>query len=216
MLFSKTTLSPKKRIVAKNDLYTPQREKITAITSFPSLLSVNKRCGFKIPAFGFRIPLSLKLGSPYSLWLKLEFKSQSLSRFRIPWSEFRISKPRIPGSKSNNSKLHKQNYSGFRNMDFLTWGTRDDSQRRLLAQHSVATLLQQCSECLQHCSSIATLRCSKNPRCESFRVTSPSHKREQPCAQDRIDSTVKYDLIRCRFKQTVNNKWFHISFECRA
>ena len=33
MVFSK-----KKRIFAKNDLYTPQREKITAITSFPCYL----------------------------------------------------------------------------------------------------------------------------------------------------------------------------------
>ena len=30
--------------------------------------------------------------------------------------------------------------------------TRDDSQRRFLAQHSVATLLQRCFKWLQHCS----------------------------------------------------------------
>ena len=34
--------------------------------------------------------------------------------------------------------------------------TRDDSQRRFLAKHSVATLLRHCFEWLQHCSSIAT------------------------------------------------------------
>ena len=79
------------------------------------LLSVSKRCGFQIPGFGFRIALSLKLGFPYSLWLELEFKIQSLTRFRIPWAEIRIPKPRIPDSKSNDSKLHKQNYSVFRN-----------------------------------------------------------------------------------------------------
>ena len=62
------------------------------------LLSVSKRCGFQIPGFGFRIPLSLKLGFPYSLWLELEFKIQSLSRFRIPWAEIRIPKARIPDS----------------------------------------------------------------------------------------------------------------------
>ena len=67
--------SAKKRIFAKNNLYTPQRENITAITSIP-LLSVSKRCGFHIPGFGFRIPLSLKLGFSYSLWLELEFKIQ--------------------------------------------------------------------------------------------------------------------------------------------
>ena len=50
--------------------------------------------------------------------------------------------------------------------------TRDDSQRRFLAQHSVATLLRHCFEWLQHWSSIATLYCAKNRRCESSRVTS--------------------------------------------
>ena len=35
--------------------------------------------------------------------------------------------------------------------------TQDDSQRRFLAQHSVATLFRRCVEFLQHCSNIATL-----------------------------------------------------------
>ena len=39
--------------------------------------------------------------------------------------------------------------------------TRDDSQRRFLAQHSVATLLRHCFESLQQCSNIATLCCVK-------------------------------------------------------
>ena len=34
--------------------------------------------------------------------------------------------------------------------------TRDDSQGRFLAQHSVATLLRHCFKWLQHCSNIAT------------------------------------------------------------
>ena len=51
--------------------------------------------------------------------------------------------------------------------------TRDDSQRRFLAQHSVATLLQHCFEWSQHCSNIAKLCCAKNCRCESSRVKSP-------------------------------------------
>ena len=51
--------------------------------------------------------------------------------------------------------------------------TRDDSKRRFLAQHSVATLLRHCFEWLQHCSNIATLCCAKNRSCESSRVTSP-------------------------------------------
>ena len=54
---------------------------------------------------------------------------------------------------------------------------RDDSQRRFLAQHSVATLLRRCFEWLQHqqvaISSIATLYSVKNSICESSRVTSP-------------------------------------------
>ena len=52
--------------------------------------------------------------------------------------------------------------------------TRDDSQRRFVAQHSVPTLLRHCFEWLQHCSSIATLSCAENRRCESSRVTSHS------------------------------------------
>ena len=51
--------------------------------------------------------------------------------------------------------------------------TRDDSQQRFLAQHSVATLFRYCLEYLQHCSNIATLGCAKNCLCESSRVTSP-------------------------------------------
>ena len=51
--------------------------------------------------------------------------------------------------------------------------TRDDSQRRFLTQHSVATLLRHCFEWSQHCSNIAKLCCAKNRRCESSRVSSP-------------------------------------------
>ena len=50
---------------------------------------------------------------------------------------------------------------------------RDDSQRRFLAQQSVATLLRHCFDWLQHFLSVATLCCAKNCRCESARVTSP-------------------------------------------
>ena len=55
------------------------------------------------------------------------------------------------------------------------WGdvTRDDSQRRFLAQHSVATLLRHCLEWLQHCSNNATLCYAKNRRRDSSRATSP-------------------------------------------
>ena len=51
--------------------------------------------------------------------------------------------------------------------------TRDDLQRRLLAQYSVAILLRHCFEWLPHCSNIATLCCAKTRRGESSRVTLP-------------------------------------------
>ena len=51
--------------------------------------------------------------------------------------------------------------------------TRHDSQRRFLAQHSVATFLRHCFESFQHCSDIASLSCAKTRRCELSRVTSP-------------------------------------------
>ena len=50
---------------------------------------------------------------------------------------------------------------------------RDDSLRRFLAQHSVATLLRHYFGWLQHCSNFAALCCAKNRRRESFGVTSP-------------------------------------------
>ena len=47
------------------------------------------------------------------------------------------------------------------------------SQRRFLAQHSVA-MLEQCCACSKQCrNNVATLCCAKNGRCESPRVTSP-------------------------------------------
>ena len=52
----------------------------------------------------------------------------------------------------------------------VTW---DDSQRRFLAQHSVA-MLEQRSNCSKQCrNNVATLCRAKNRRCESSRVTSP-------------------------------------------
>ena len=51
--------------------------------------------------------------------------------------------------------------------------TRDDLQRRFLAQHSVAMLVQCCNNLKQHRNNVATLCCAKNLRCESPRLTSP-------------------------------------------
>ena len=52
----------------------------------------------------------------------------------------------------------------------LIWRFKVMSQRRLLVQHSIATLLPRCFEYPPHFSNIATLCCRKNRRCESSRV----------------------------------------------
>ena len=51
--------------------------------------------------------------------------------------------------------------------------TRDDSQRRFLAQHGVEMLEQCCNYSKQCRNNVATPCCAKNRRCESSRVTSP-------------------------------------------
>ena len=48
----------------------------------------------------------------------------------------------------------------------------DDSQRRFLAQHSVAMLEQCCNHSKQCRNNVATLCCAKNHRCKSSCVTS--------------------------------------------
>ena len=50
--------------------------------------------------------------------------------------------------------------------------TRADSQRRFLAEHSVAMLEQCCNHSKQCRNNVATLCCAKNRRYESSRVTS--------------------------------------------
>ena len=51
--------------------------------------------------------------------------------------------------------------------------TQDDSQRRFLAQHSVA-MFEQCFKYYKKINNnVATLWCAKNRRCESSRETSP-------------------------------------------
>ena len=51
--------------------------------------------------------------------------------------------------------------------------TRDDSQRRFLAQQSAATLVQCCNHSKQCRNNVSKLCFAKNCRCESSRVTSP-------------------------------------------
>ena len=58
-------------------------------------------------------------------------------------------------------------------MDLKGDVTRGDSQRRFLAQHSVAMLEQCCNYSKQCGSNVAKLCCAKNLRRESSRVTSP-------------------------------------------
>ena len=72
--------------------------------------------------------------------------------------------------------------------------TQEDSQRRFLAQHSVATLLQHCFEELQHCSNIATWCCAKNRHCESSHVTSPEDIRSSSESLLLLAESVKFYL----------------------
>ena len=51
--------------------------------------------------------------------------------------------------------------------------TRDDSQRRFLAQNRVAMLEQCCNHSKQCCNNVAKLCWAKNRCCESSRLTSP-------------------------------------------
>ena len=65
------------------------------------------------------------------------------------------------------------NYNDFHKTIGLSDVTRNDSQRRFLAQENVAILEQRCNHSKQCRSNDATLCCAKNRRCESSRVTSP-------------------------------------------
>ena len=76
--------------------------------------------------------------------------------------------------------------------------TRDDSQRRFLAQHNVATLFR---EQLQHCSNIATLCSTKNRRCKSFRVTSPKSEEENEAL---FESSRAFEVAKARICGPVN------------
>ena len=88
-----------------------------------------------------------------------------------------------------------------RRLTFQTKGdvTRGDSQRRFLAQHSIAALLQHCFEWLQHCSNIARLCCAKNGLCDSSRVTSPL----KPLANGRNIVGQQLPTIRNNLQQDV-------------
>ena len=86
--------------------------------------------------------------------------------------------------------------------------TRENSQRRFWAQHSVAALLQRCFEWLQHRSSIATPCRTKNRRCESSRVTSPWD------LGTRTSTSARFNLNFCAFskKKTPRKASFYFFF----
>ena len=63
-----------------------------------------------------------------------------------------------PGQEQVRRSLHKGDV------------TRNDSQRRFLAQHIVAMLEKCCNYSKQCCNNVATPCCAKNRRCESSRV----------------------------------------------
>ena len=89
-----------------------------------------------------------------SSWYEVKLQVQLTSRSTL---KFNLLDKRLPAPQPSELNFW---FKG----DYVT---RDDSQRRFLAHHSVATLLRHCFEWLQHCSDIATPCCAKNRRCES-------------------------------------------------
>ena len=111
-----------------------------------------------------------------SFSVKLGFRILSLVGFRILDLDYGLHSVKFPRFQILEAKVSPIPESGlpFVEREVLKGdATRYDSQRRFLAQRSVATLLRHCLEYLQHCSNITTLCCVKNRRCESYRVTSP-------------------------------------------
>ena len=76
--------------------------------------------------------------------------------------------------------------------------TRDDSQRRFLAQHSVAMLEQYCKHSKQCRNNVATLCCAKSRRCESSCVT--EHDLYRNSAEITVCISVNRSPIRYGFR----------------
>ena len=89
--------------------------------------------------------------------------------------------------------------------------TRDESQRKIWAQHIFAMLEQCCNYSKQCRNNVATLCCPKTRRCESSRVTSAKRKL---CSQ-RFAVFVVYCIFSeltqqgGRGKNTANLVWHH-------
>ena len=91
-------------------------------------------------------------------------------KHKCSWTKFSSTRKKCHFSFP--SKLKEKYLSGITFKGLITYDgrcctfqgdvTRGDSQQRLLAQHSVVTLLRHCFEWLQHCSNIAALCCPKN------------------------------------------------------
>ena len=83
--------------------------------------------------------------------------------------------------------------------------TRDDSQPRFLAQHSVATLFRIGTILLQHCN--AVLCCAKNCLCESFRVITFNPGLRQIVSKVLLFKSMKLELTKycCAFTSKERN-----------
>ena len=74
--------------------------------------------------------------------------------------------------------------------------TRDDSQRRFLAQHSVAMLEQCCNHSKQSCKNVATLRCAKNRCCKLSRVLNITLTKDDDNGSENRTSRLKKMNLR--------------------
>ena len=92
------------------------------------------------------------------------------------------------------------------------FATTNNLKVNLKAQHSIATLLRYCFEWLQHCSSIVTLCCAKNRRCESSRVTSPvsDHSTEGGRSREsnHMGLILEVDGIHIHFFKRIRCMWY--------
>ena len=76
--------------------------------------------------------------------------------------------------------------------------TREDLQRRCLAQHILAMLEKCCNYSKQCRNNVATLCCAKNRRCESSGVTSPSTRTGR--ATTIFSTSQRYNIVVTLFR----------------
>ncbi|CAH3175674.1 unnamed protein product [Porites lobata] len=90
----------------------------------------------------------------------------------------------------------------------VSYVTRDESQQRFLAQHSVAILSRHCFEWFQHCSNIAMLCCAKCRRCISSCVKLPSRPLD---SRTRTTTRRRFELKKSRTRIVVLVLFLRIS-----